>query len=189
MERLTRFDELADKDGIISVYPAALHGRWNVGVHAKSETLMMHPGRRRRFTAGAAIRVAEGGYPGGGGGGGGIRAAEVIREAEQPSSARIAQSSRNGRHQFLQPDARPDGPKYSVDSSRIYAIGLSEGGFMSMRMGCALSDRFAAVAAVGAAMPKTMICLPAASRGGGDDRWHFRSGCSIRWRNGDTTSA
>ena len=43
---------------------------------------------------------------------------------------------------------------------RIYAVGLSEGGFMSMRLGCAMSDRIAAIAAVGAAMPKTMICLP-----------------------------
>ena len=50
--------------------------------------------------------------------------------------------------------------KFSVDNSRIYALGLSEGGFMSMRVGCALSDRIAGVAAVGAAMPKTMICLP-----------------------------
>jgi polyhydroxybutyrate depolymerase len=50
--------------------------------------------------------------------------------------------------------------KFSVDSSRIYATGLSEGGFMSLRVGCALSDRVAAVAAVGAAMPKTMICVP-----------------------------
>lgn len=31
---------------------------------------------------------------------------------------------------------------------------------MSLRVGCALSDRIAAVAAVGASMPKTMICLP-----------------------------
>ena len=30
MERLTRFDELADKAAIITVYPSALHGRWNV---------------------------------------------------------------------------------------------------------------------------------------------------------------
>jgi polyhydroxybutyrate depolymerase len=52
------------------------------------------------------------------------------------------------------------GSKFSVDASRIYAVGLSEGGFMSMRLGCSLSDRVAAVAAVGAAMPKTMICLP-----------------------------
>jgi polyhydroxybutyrate depolymerase len=52
------------------------------------------------------------------------------------------------------------GTKFSADEARIYAVGLSDGGFMSMRLGCALADRFAAVAAVGAAMPKTMICLP-----------------------------
>jgi polyhydroxybutyrate depolymerase len=50
--------------------------------------------------------------------------------------------------------------KFSVDTSRIYAAGLSEGGFMSLRLGCAVGDRIAAIAAVGAAMPKTMICLP-----------------------------
>jgi len=52
------------------------------------------------------------------------------------------------------------GTRFSVDASRIYAAGLSEGGFMSLRLGCALGDRVAAVAAVGAAMPKTMICVP-----------------------------
>ncbi len=52
------------------------------------------------------------------------------------------------------------GTKFSVDSSRVYALGLSQGGFMSLRLGCALSDRFAAVGSVGATMPKTMICLP-----------------------------
>ena len=36
MERLTRFDELADKEGMIAVYPIALHGRWNVGVRPTS---------------------------------------------------------------------------------------------------------------------------------------------------------
>ncbi len=47
MERLTRFDELADKDGIIAVYPAALHGRWNPGVRAPEHRQMaMGPGRR-----------------------------------------------------------------------------------------------------------------------------------------------
>ena len=50
--------------------------------------------------------------------------------------------------------------KFSVDTSRVYVAGLSEGGFMSLHLGCALSDRIAAAAAVGAAMPKTMICLP-----------------------------
>src|SRR6201995_2761216 len=47
MERLTRLDELANKEAIIAVYPAALHGRWNVGVHAEEPPMMMNPGRRR----------------------------------------------------------------------------------------------------------------------------------------------
>src|ERR1700730_11118479 len=28
IERLTRFNELADKDGIIAIYPSAFHWRW-----------------------------------------------------------------------------------------------------------------------------------------------------------------
>ena len=50
--------------------------------------------------------------------------------------------------------------KYSVAAERIYAAGLSEGGFMAMKVGCAMSDRIAAIGVVGAAMPKKMICLP-----------------------------
>jgi len=37
---------------------------------------------------------------------------------------------------------------YKVDAKRIYATGLSNGGMMSHLMGCALSDRFAAIAPV-----------------------------------------
>ena len=49
MERLTRFNELADKDGIITVYPFALHGRWNIGVRAAERRPMgMGPGGRGR---------------------------------------------------------------------------------------------------------------------------------------------
>src|SRR6202167_5962159 len=43
MERLTRFDELADKNGIIAVYPSALRGRWNLGVTPPSRQSMMQP--------------------------------------------------------------------------------------------------------------------------------------------------
>src|SRR6202166_4825687 len=61
MERLTRFNEIADKDGIITVYPSALHGRWNIGVHApQQQPVSRSPGGRRH---------GGGGYPGGGGGG------------------------------------------------------------------------------------------------------------------------
>ncbi len=85
MERLTRFAELADKDGIIAVYPSALHGRWNVGVRPPvQQPAMRSPGRGRRGGGSRrwrAIRAVEaedipeaaasgGGYPGGGQSGG-----------------------------------------------------------------------------------------------------------------------
>ena len=50
--------------------------------------------------------------------------------------------------------------KYSVDAHRVYVVGLGDGGFMALRAGCSIADRVAAVAAVSAALPKTMICLP-----------------------------
>src|ERR1700692_574168 len=65
MERLTRFDELADKDGIIAVYPSALRGRWNIGVTPPSRQASMRPGGRGGHRGG----YGGGGYPGGGGGG------------------------------------------------------------------------------------------------------------------------
>jgi len=164
IERLTRFNELADKDGIIAVYPSALHGRWNVGVHAEEHRSMpMGPGRRRGGYGGGG-GYPGGGYPGGGGGGypGGGGGYPRGGGQQQPQG----QPTEHGRsgtaddvaffNQML--DQLP--MKFSVDTSRIYAAGLSEGGFMSLRLGCALGDRLAAVAAVGAAMPKTMICLP-----------------------------
>lgn len=49
---------------------------------------------------------------------------------------------------------------YAVDNSRIYATGLSEGGLMDFHLGCRLANRLAAIAPVGAEMPKTMVCAP-----------------------------
>ena len=37
---------------------------------------------------------------------------------------------------------------YSIDSTRVYAIGLSNGGMMAHLVGCRLSDRFAAIAVI-----------------------------------------
>ncbi len=149
MERLTRFDQLADKDGVIAIYPVALHGRWNVGVQApERQPMTMGPGRRRRY----------GGYPGGGypnGGGGYPGGGQPGRQPEQQRRAAPADDVA-----FFNAMLDQLNTKFSVDSSRIYAAGISEGGIMSLRLGCALSDRFAAIAAVGADMPKTMICLP-----------------------------
>lgn len=149
MERLTQFDGAADKNGIIVVYPSALHGRWNIGVHPEEPRMSpMGPGRRRGY-----------GYPGGGGGypGGGQQGGQQSPNNQPDEDHRHAEVDDIGFfNQML--DALP--MKYSVDNSRIYAAGLSDGGFMSMRLGCALSDRIAAVGAVAAEMPKKMICLP-----------------------------
>lgn len=160
IERLTQFDQLADKDGIIVVYPAAMHGRWNIGVQpTEHRTTPMGPGHHRRYGGG----YPGGGYPGGGypgGGGGGYPGGQQPRnrEPQEEHKAPVADDVA-----FFNQMLDHMGAKYSVDATRIYAVGLSEGGFMSLRLGCALGDRIAAVAAVGAAMPKTMICLPARS--------------------------
>ncbi len=53
--------------------------------------------------------------------------------------------------------------KYPVDNTRIYATGISNGGFMSARLGCQLSNRIAAIAVVAATMEATVIapnCSP-----------------------------
>lgn len=163
IERLTRFDELADKDGIIAVYPIAMHGRWNVGVRPQQSqrSTGVGPGRRR----GGGGGYPGGGYPGGGGGypGGGGQRRGQDPQSQDPQSNDPSQDRRAAPADdiaFFNQMLDQLGTKFSVDTTRIYAAGLSEGGFMSLRVGCALSDRIAAVAALGAAMPKTMICVP-----------------------------
>ncbi len=51
-----------------------------------------------------------------------------------------------------------------VDRKRIYAIGLSNGGMMSLRLACEAADLFAGVGAVAASMPKALAldCRPSA---------------------------
>jgi polyhydroxybutyrate depolymerase len=52
---------------------------------------------------------------------------------------------------------------YNVDGTRIYATGISNGGFMSSRLGCELSARIAAIAVVAATMEANTIspaCKP-----------------------------
>jgi poly(3-hydroxybutyrate) depolymerase len=168
MERLTQFDQLADKDSIIAVYPFALHGKWNVGVRpTQRQTSPMGPGRRRGGYGGGGYPgggypgggYPGGGYPGGGGGqGGGNPNGGKQPRSQQPEDQH--QSSEDDDIGFFTQMIDQLGTKFSADTSRVYAAGLSDGGFMSMRLGCALSDKIAAVATIGATMPKTMICLP-----------------------------
>jgi polyhydroxybutyrate depolymerase len=161
MERLTRFAEVADKNGIIAVYPSALHGRWNVGVRAPVQQPMMRSPGRGRHGGGGGYPGGGGGYPGGGGGGG----------YPGGGSQGGGQSGGQGRNDETRSEPADDidflnqmldqmALKFSLDQARIYATGLSEGGLMAMKAGCSMADRIAAIAPVGAAMPKTMICLP-----------------------------
>jgi polyhydroxybutyrate depolymerase len=158
MERLTQFDALADKDGVIAVYPSASHGRWNTGVHPQERRPTgFGPGGGHHHGGygggGGGYPGGGGGYPRGGGGspGGGQQGGESGEERRAAPADDIA---------FFNQMLDQIAAKSSVDASRIYIAGLSEGGFMSLRAGCAMSDRITAVVAVGAAMPKTMICLP-----------------------------
>jgi len=166
MERLTHFNDLADKDSIIAVYPSALHGRWNVGVRPEAQRMGMGPGGRRRGGyPGGGYPGGGGGYPGGGypGGGGGYpRRGGGYPGGGRPGGQRPAENRAAPADdiEFLHQMLDQMAGKFSVDTTRIYATGLSEGGFMAMKAGCSLSDRIAAIAPVGAAMPKTMICLP-----------------------------
>lgn len=151
MERLTQFDQVADKDGIIAVYPMAMNGRWNIGVQPEQHRMGMGPGggHHRRGGSGG------GGYPGGGGGypgGGGQQPSGREAEDRKPAPADDIAFFNQLIDQLTS--------KFSADALRVYVAGLSEGGFMSLRLGCSLGDRIAAVGAIGAAMPKTMICLP-----------------------------
>jgi polyhydroxybutyrate depolymerase len=51
---------------------------------------------------------------------------------------------------------------HSIDPSRVYATGISNGGFFSNRLACDLSDKIAAIASVAATMPKPLVaeCKP-----------------------------
>lgn len=55
---------------------------------------------------------------------------------------------------------------YGVDADRVYAAGLSNGAFMTERLGCELSDRLAAVGVVAAALRNGLanVCAPAVPR-------------------------
>jgi poly(3-hydroxybutyrate) depolymerase len=162
MQRLTHFDQLvADKEGIITVYPNAARGRWNIGVHQEQPAMAPRRGYGRHGgMGGGGYPGGGGGYPGGGGGypsGGGGGGQSGGQNPDQNRNRPEPADDVAFLNQMLDQLAL----KYSVDTHRIYATGLGDGGFMALRMGCEMADRVAAVAPVGAALPKTMICLPA----------------------------
>jgi len=136
MARITHFNELADKDSIIAVYPNAMNGRWNIGA-----------GQPQYYRRGPYRRpgVWGPGYPPGPRRGPGERGEGPARGADIPFFNRMLDKLSS---------------HYSVDTRRIYATGLGEGGFTALHMGCDMADRIAAIAVAAAAMPKTLNCVP-----------------------------
>jgi polyhydroxybutyrate depolymerase len=52
----------------------------------------------------------------------------------------------------------------NIDAQRIYATGISNGGFFSFRLGCLLADKIAAIAPVAATLPASLTAAPPAAR-------------------------
>jgi polyhydroxybutyrate depolymerase len=158
MARLTHFSQLvADKDGVIAVYPNA-QGQWNIEVRAEQPQTGMRRGGGRRGGWGG-YPGGGGGYPGGGSGGGGGYPGGGQGGGDNPDNTKNRAEPPDD-VAFLNQMLDQLALKYSLDSHRIYATGLGDGGFMALRVGCNMADRVAAVAVVGANFPKTMICLP-----------------------------
>jgi polyhydroxybutyrate depolymerase len=134
MARLTHFNEFADRDSIIAVYPNALRGRWNLG-GGEPPPYRRDPYRRPGpYGPGPGPRPEQGDH----------------REGPR----------RNPDIQFIHRMIDKLTTHYSVDTRRIYAVGLGEGGFMTLRIGCNMADRIAAIAVVGAATPRMLHCVP-----------------------------
>ncbi len=52
----------------------------------------------------------------------------------------------------------------AIDARRIYATGISNGGFFSFRLGCLLANKIAAIAPVAATLPASLTAAPPADR-------------------------
>jgi polyhydroxybutyrate depolymerase len=99
---------------------------------------------------------------------------------------------------------------YPIDPKRIYATGISAGGFFSNRLACGLADKIAAIASVAATMAETLVPICKPSRpisvlfieGTEDPLVHINGGLILRdrgrsisledaakfWRSWDQTS-
>jgi polyhydroxybutyrate depolymerase len=126
MERITRFNRAADQNGFIVVYPTAKDGRWTV---AENDTVRGIGGFGRH---GGMAGVPE------------PRRDVGVGGNPVPDSLYF--------NELLDQVER----EYSVDESRIFATGLSDGGIMDFRLGCELAGRIAAIAPVAATFPATI---------------------------------
>lgn len=112
MKNLTDFNELADEEGFIVVYPAGIEGHWNDGR--------------------------------------GLEGRRAHRENIDDTN-------------FIRTLIDHISQQANIDEQRIYATGISNGGHMSYRLACELSDKIAAIGVVTANLSTALheICQPA----------------------------
>jgi polyhydroxybutyrate depolymerase len=125
MARVTHLDEAADRFGFIVIYPNANEGRWTFNdIHNQGG--FGERGRRPGIFDIPTRRGSDDRDVGG----------EPIDET-------------------LYFDAILDKIEsdFRIDTSRVYATGLSDGGFMAFRLGCNMAHRIAAIATVAATLP------------------------------------
>ncbi len=137
MVRLSRFDATADEHGVIAVYPNSVRRRWT-NFEEESQQPQNRGGYGRQhggMGGGGGMGRGRGGQSGGGGRGPGRRSSNDLA--------------------FFNAMLDQLDTEYSVDDSRVYATGFSDGGFMDFQLGCNLANRIAAIAPVGAEMAKS----------------------------------
>jgi polyhydroxybutyrate depolymerase len=152
MTRLSRFDVVADRNGIIAVYPNSYGLHWDVGVTvAQPNREMGHRGGYCRRGLGFP-----GPFPWSEPGGAGQRGGGQGRAGQSRSQANDLA--------FFDQMLNKLATVYSVDANRVFATGYSDGGFMAFRLGCSMSSRIAAIGPVAAAIPKQMSAWCGPSR-------------------------
>jgi polyhydroxybutyrate depolymerase len=148
MSRISHFDSTADQVGAIIVYPNAIHERWLSDGERDSGSNGGYGHQRGGSGGGSGGGVwGGGGHRGGGGSGGSGRGGPGN---QQRSAAQLGNELAYFNALLDQVEE-----EYPVDTARVYATGFSEGAFVDFQLGCNLSNRIAAIAPVGATLPKS----------------------------------
>jgi polyhydroxybutyrate depolymerase len=125
--RISHFNKTADQFGFIVVYPNSREGRWTA---APDEGVRSIGGFGRRRT--------------------------ILDDMTRPPRPDDVGGSPLNEIPFFHDLLDQVESEYSVDVSRVYAAGYSDGGFMDFRLGCEMSDRIAAIATVSAVLPESL---------------------------------
>jgi polyhydroxybutyrate depolymerase len=126
--RISHFNKTADQFGFIVVYPNSRDGRWTIAPDAGVRTI--GPFGRRRT---------------------------ILDDMTRPPRPDDVGGTPANEMPFFNAVLDQIESEYSVDLSRIYATGFSDGGFMDFRLGCEMADRIAAIATVGALLPENLV--------------------------------